>query len=139
MSFAKIPLAGALAVIVMALSAAPALAATGTWVAHSTPPDVLLGPTVVGLPDGGILIAGGESSAHTGMTSEAEVYDTTADKWTIVHPMPIPRLFGTAVVLKDGSVLIFGRSVSNGLDASVIYDSRSPTRFSFYTLRKHPL
>ena len=127
MSFAKIPLAGALAVIVMALSAAPTLAASGTWVAHSTPPDVLLGPTVAGLPDGRILIAGGESSAHTGMTSEAEVYDTAADKWTIVHPMPAPRLFGAAVVLKDGSVMIFGGSVSNGPDAAVTYDPRTET------------
>jgi Galactose oxidase, central domain/Kelch motif len=127
MSVSKVPFAGTLAVIVMALTAELALAATGTWVARSSPPDVLLGPTVAGLPDGRILIAGGESSAHTGKTSEAEVYDVATGTWTIVHPMPAPRLFGTAVALKDGSIMIFGGSVSNGPDAAVIYDPRTAT------------
>jgi N-acetylneuraminic acid mutarotase len=125
MRLPRIRLAGALAVSVVAFSAVSALAATATWVTHAQPPDVLLNPDVAGLPGGKILITGGESSAHTGRTSEAEVYDTATDTWAIVHPMPTPRLFGTAVVLKDGSVLVFGGDVTSGPDASVIYDPGS--------------
>ncbi len=62
------------------------------------------------LPDGRVLVAGGDGSyQYPGApTRTAELYDPPADAWAPLPPMPEGRTGGAAVVLKDGSVLFTG-------------------------------
>jgi len=63
-------------------------------------------PTVALLPDGRVLVAGGED--QYGATPSTEIYDPATGASTPAAPMPEPRVAGRAVVLQDGSVLIAG-------------------------------
>jgi hypothetical protein len=67
------------------------------------------------LPDGGVLVAGGQRPTQydhrvvtTETTSAAELYDPVFDSWTALPPMPGRRAGGAAVALTDGSVIIVG-------------------------------
>lgn len=63
-------------------------------------------PTVVLLPDGRVLVAGGED--QYGPTLTTEIYDPATETSSAAAPMPEPRVAGRAVVLQDGSVLVAG-------------------------------
>jgi hypothetical protein len=69
------------------------------------------GALVARLPDGRVLVAGGErfTGYDTYVTvASADLYDPDADTWSSLPPMPEARAGGAAVVLADGSVLIVG-------------------------------
>ena len=73
--------------------------------------DVLprLGPMVAALPDGRILVAGGDGMGWSPNTSPtAELYEPTTDTWSALPPMPQARAAGAAVTLPDGSVMLVG-------------------------------
>jgi len=65
---------------------------------------------VAKLPDGRVLVAGGQGAYQIGGTSttSVELYDPTSNSWSPQSPMPEARSSGAAVVLGDGSVLIVG-------------------------------
>ena len=71
-------------------------------------------PMVALLPDGLVLVAGGDS-VH-GTTATAELYDPAGDSWTAQPSMPEARAAGAAVTLPDGSVLLLGGHRFEGAD-----------------------
>jgi hypothetical protein len=67
----------------------------------------------IGLPDGQVLALGGISLSNEGEasyepTGDVRLLDPDTGAWTLLPPMPIARESGTAVALRDGSVLVFG-------------------------------
>jgi hypothetical protein len=79
------------------------------------------GPTATLLPDGTVLVAGGEG--RTGPLASAEVYQPSTGSWTATGSMTEARSQYTATLLSDGTVLVTGGYGSLGLLASAeLYD-----------------
>ena len=81
---------------------------------RETPGTLRLHALVARLPDGRVLVAGGDGAYQgasldgANVTASAEAYDPATDTWSPLPPMPEPRAGGAAVVLADGSVLLVG-------------------------------
>jgi hypothetical protein len=61
------------------------------------------------LPNGKVLIAGGQDSAGT-LLSSAELYDPVSGSFSLTGKMQSPRAQHTATLLSDGKVLLVGSS-----------------------------
>ena len=88
------------------LMAAPAsAAASGTWTLTGSMNALRFDndDTATVLPDGEVLVAGGDS---TGIS--AELYNPATGTWTLTGSMNTPRYSGTATLLPDGDVLVAG-------------------------------
>ena len=95
---------------------APAFAASGTWSAAPsvhTPRD---GHTATLLPNGNVVIAGGEDNNLA--LDASEVYSPTMGSWTVSGNLNVARSNASAVLLPNGSILIAGGCVSNCLGAT---------------------
>jgi Kelch motif len=66
------------------------------------------------LPDGRVLVAGGDGEE---ITSTAELYDPATNAWSALPAMPGPRAAGAIVTLRDGSLLIVGGTDGKATDA----------------------
>jgi N-acetylneuraminic acid mutarotase len=78
------------------------------------------------LPNGKVLVAGGESTA--GFTATAELYDPVANTWSPAGSLSAPRHRHVATLLPNGKVLIAGGELASGITASAeIYDPASNT------------
>lgn len=79
------------------------------------------------LPDGRVLIAGGENGR--GITADAELFDPDTGSFTTAPPMPHPRRAGATALLPDGTVLIAAGEdhTKRVLRSSVIFDPRANT------------
>src|ERR1035437_6563990 len=89
----------------------PALAAnSGTWANTGSMNTTRTAHSATLLPNGQVLVAGGESSAG-GLTS-AELYNPVTGKWTFTGSMATRRYAHTAVLLPSGEVLVAGGIVS---------------------------
>lgn len=86
--------------------------------------------TATRLPDGRVLVVGGENDDYA-MLATAEIYDPVTEKVTAAAPLPEPRAHHTATLLSSGEVLIVGGgqgseiSIPTGdgvLASAVIYD-----------------
>jgi hypothetical protein len=78
------------------------------------------------LADGRVLVTGGEAPDGT-VLSGSELYDPTADSFTVVADIPA-REYHTATTLLDGRVLIVGGNDSSGvLGDTEIFDPASMT------------
>jgi N-acetylneuraminic acid mutarotase len=64
------------------------------------------GPTATLLPDGTVLVAGGDG--RTGPLASAEVYEPSTGSWTATGSMTEARSQYTATLLPDGKVLVAG-------------------------------
>jgi hypothetical protein len=75
------------------------------------------------LQDGRVLLTGGITSGG-GMTNSAEIYDPSADTWTLLSAVMVdPRSGHTASLLQDGRVLLAGGQNSGGAVSSLeIFD-----------------
>jgi hypothetical protein len=73
----------------------------------ASPPGVLWGSTFASLPDGRVLMAGGEDPTQ-GSTSQAWIYDPKTNAWTSARPMPVARSYGVTATLANGKVLVAG-------------------------------
>jgi hypothetical protein len=99
--------------------------ATGTW---STTGSMAVPRSVhraLVLPDGKVLVTGGETANDGSTTATAELYDPATGMWTSAGSMSTPRSRHIAVVLQNGRVLVAGgrRHVFEGCLASAeIYD-----------------
>ena len=81
---------------------------------RETPGILRLHALVARLPDGRVLVAGGDGAYQgatpngANVTATAEAYDPATDTWSPLLPMPGSRAGGAAVVLAEGSVLLVG-------------------------------
>ncbi len=75
------------------------------------------------LQDGRVLVTGGTTSGG-GITNSAEIYDPSADVWTLVSAVMVDARSGhTASLLQDGRVLLAGGQNSGGAVSSLeIFD-----------------
>ena len=97
-----------------------------TWTATGqlTPPVDI--PTPVTLPDGKVLVAGGEDTARDG--DRAALYDPATGTWTATGTMGTPRLEHLVVPLLDGRVLVVGGANDDQDDTSAeVYDPANGT------------
>lgn len=84
---------------------------TGGWTAFENPPYVAYRnaePTATLLPDGTVLIAGGEIQAS------AARYDPRTRTFSVLEAMSEPRVAHQATLLPDGTVLVTGGLMSTG-------------------------
>ena len=99
---------------------------SGTWTATGplTPPVDI--PTPVTLPDGKVLVAGGEDTSRDG--DRAALYDPATGTWTATGTMGTPRLEHLVVPLLDGRVLVVGGAHDDQEDTSAeLYDPATGT------------
>ena len=89
------------------------------------------GPTATLLPDGRVLIAGGNATPGNGWKpiASAELYNPKTGKFTATGTMTTGRSGNTATLLPDGRVLIAGGFGSDGnvLASTELYDPQSGT------------
>ena len=59
------------------------------------------------LPDGKVLVAGGDADFYVALAS-AELYDPATGNWTVTGSLNTARSYHTATLLHDGRVLVAG-------------------------------
>jgi len=102
---------------------------TGRWTSTDTMTEARFGHTATLLPDGNVLVAGGDPGDGT-IARSAELYDARSGRWTATGSMAEVRGSGhTATLLADGTVLVAG-GVGPGSDPFPVtsaerYDPRS--------------
>jgi hypothetical protein len=84
---------------------------TGTFAATGPMSTVRESHTATLLPDGRVLIAGGEDAVDHAL-STAELYDPKTGTFSPTGSMAVARVFHTATLLSDGRVLIAGGTSS---------------------------
>jgi hypothetical protein len=62
--------------------------------------------TATTLPDGRVLVVGGQNAG--GVLDSVEIYDPATGKWTILGTMSTPRVNHTATLMKNGKVMVAG-------------------------------
>ncbi|MDP6102404.1 MAG: kelch repeat-containing protein [Dehalococcoidia bacterium] len=95
--------------------------ATNTWTsAGSMTYPHGLGHTTTLLQNGKILVAGGSSVINDSnrITAFAELYDPSANTWSLTGDMTEAREYHKAVLLKDGRVLVMGGASTELYDPS---------------------
>jgi N-acetylneuraminic acid mutarotase len=85
---------------------------SGTWMTTGSLNIARCAHTATLLPDGQVLVAGGEGANGT-MLSSAELYNPATGKWTVTGRMATPRMEHTATLLLDGQVLVVGGTNSS--------------------------
>lgn len=98
---------------------------SGRWTATGSMIEARQGFTATLLPDGTVLVAGGDGSF-----TAAELYDPRRGTWTVTGSMADGRFGHTATLLPDGSVLVAGGCACSepGAWASAeLYDPSSGT------------
>jgi hypothetical protein len=80
------------------------------------------------LPDGRVLVVGGENSAGDfAVVDTAEVFDPVANSWTTIG-MNSAREFHQAVLMRDGKVLVTGGNTGDGASSSAeVFDPATNT------------
>jgi hypothetical protein len=81
------------------------------------------------LPNGKVLVAGGDTGGLYSDTRSAELYDSATGLWTNTGFLNVARHAHTATLLPSGKVLVTGGSgslyVGDGLSSAELYDSVS--------------
>jgi hypothetical protein len=86
--------------------------ASGSWTTTGSLGVGRGGHTATLLPDGRVLVAGGDSSS-SGILASAELYDPASGAWTATGSLASARVGHTATSLSDGQVLVAGGSDSS--------------------------
>ena len=81
--------------------------ASGTWTVTGSLNTGREAHTATLLPNGMVLVAGGDVSSHT-YSSSAELYDPASGTWTATGNLNTAREFHTATLLPSGMVLVNG-------------------------------
>jgi N-acetylneuraminic acid mutarotase len=103
------------AALLIALSTS-AFAASGTWTFTGSLQNARDGQTATFLPNGNVVVAGGEN--NNGAIASTEVYSTVTSSWSKSGNLMTARSGAGAVLLSSGSVLIAGGCISNCLGAT---------------------
>ena len=76
------------------------------------------------LPDGEVLVAGGENEVDQGSLSDAELYHPSTGTFTRTGSLNVARAFPTGALLADGDVLVAGglSNVPSALSSAELYD-----------------
>jgi len=99
-------LAAVVAMSLLAVTASPAVAQTsGNWTVTGSLSTARAGHTATMLPNGQVLVAGGENTA--GFLASAELYSPSTGQWTVTGSMATPRINHKATLLPNGQVLVF--------------------------------
>src|SRR5262249_48437446 len=69
--------------------------------------------TATSLPNGKVLVAGGDTKFFGGQTNGAELYDRATGRWSTTANLNTARSGHTATLLADGKVLVAGGFVGN--------------------------
>jgi len=102
-----------------------AAAASGGFVATGSMVTGRLYHTATLLPNGRVLVAGGQVIGG-GVLTSAEVYDPATGDWVDTGSLDTPRYSHTATLLPNGQVLAAGgRNVGGWLKSAELYQSRS--------------
>src|SRR2546430_15421183 len=76
------------------------------------------------LPNGKVLVAGGDAGGGAPPLASAELFDPNTISWTLLAPMPAGRKGHSATLLANGKVLVTGGLTPNGFDStSLLFDS----------------
>jgi hypothetical protein len=102
----------------------------GSWTATGSMTDVRYGHTATLLPNGKVLVAGGQGKGGgqgRGALKSAEMYDPASGLWTATGSMTTTRFFSTATLLPNGQVLVAGGYDNNltDLSSAELYDPAS--------------
>src|SRR6266446_5765616 len=87
---------------------------TGTWEATGRMATVRIAHTATLLPNGQVLVAGGNGSIGT--LASAELYDPASGLWRETGSMATARYSHTATLLPNGQVLVAGGASTAFLD-----------------------
>jgi N-acetylneuraminic acid mutarotase len=101
--------------------------AAGTWSVTGSMTTARFSHTATLLPNGSVLVAGGASGGtiSTETLSSAEIYDPATGTWTTTGSMTSARIYHTATLLPNGTVLVAGGSGSSA--SAEIYNPASGT------------
>ncbi|MGN6755070.1 MAG: Kelch repeat-containing protein [Thermomicrobiales bacterium] len=90
-------------------------AATNSWSSAGSLKSARTNPTATMLPDGRVLVAGGETAQGGGGTSlaSAEIYNPATNSWSDAGTMTATRVNASATLLADGRVLVVGGATSD--------------------------
>jgi hypothetical protein len=80
---------------------------TGIWTSTASMTTARLGPTYSTLPDGSVLVVGGNTCCPYHWFNKAETYDSVNQIWTPTSAK-MTNANGTALLLPDGKVLVAG-------------------------------
>jgi len=94
---------------------------SGTWLNTGSLNISRQGHTATMLPNGQVLVVGGENA--TGFLDSAELYNPSTGQWAITGRMTTPRINHKAVPLQNGEVLVCGGDNSTGsLSSAELYN-----------------
>ncbi len=120
----------------IAASASPVAPVPASWTATGDMIEARTGHSATQLLDGRVLVAGGigiqTGEGFANILASAELDDPSTGQWTATGMMLELRVWHTAVLLSDGSVLVLGGSgCSDGdgcpLDSAELYDPNAGT------------
>jgi len=94
---------------------------TGRWFAAAPMRHQRTDHSAVRLPDGRVLVAGGNAGPE--LHASVEIYDPLRDEWSEAAPMPMPRT-QFVMALAGGRVLVAGGRAGRGMPSrsSALYD-----------------
>jgi hypothetical protein len=109
-------------------SSTPRQNSAPTWTATGKMVEPRRAPTATRLPDGRVLVVGGDNR----YSPSAELYDPGSGTWTATGNMIEARGSHTATLLPDGKVLVAGGNVDSSgtlayVSSAELYDPRSGT------------
>ncbi|MCJ7709963.1 MAG: hypothetical protein MUQ32_03950 [Chloroflexi bacterium] len=97
---------------------------TGRWTATGSMAEGRIGHTATLLSDGSVLVTGGCacSDPGAGERATAELYDPGSGKWIPSGSMGTARIFHTATLLTDGTVLVVDDGLHDRPASAELYD-----------------
>jgi hypothetical protein len=99
---------------------------SGAWSVTSSLAVARYGATATVLPDGDVLVAGGQSGDGGGALSSSEIYNPSKGTWAPTGSMPAGRYGQSAALMPNGAVIVAGgcsENCDNGpaTDATYVY------------------
>ena len=129
-------LAALFSIVLTAITPFLALAgSSGTWTATGSLNTDRAGHSATLLPNGQVLVAGGEGTA--GFLSSAELYNPSTGRWSVTGSMATSRLGQSAALLPNGLVLVAG-GIVNISDTGVVTVTASAELYNPSTGRWSP-